>query len=230
MQDSITKKIGQELALSSFDFLEQIPNILTAPELINNPTLAVTKAIAIVGAKKIARLGEEYRKRVEMGQLKSSSNSKFSDKEAQNLLDVLKTINEGIGEDKFQAMKSLFFHSISININERGENEAYTLLQICNRLSGADLLVLTKLYNYREKNNFFELKNHNAEEWFTEICKELGMVDVTVVRQHAEVLSRENLLSPFLGSSEGPLVAAENLLSQLGKRLCQYILKYDSLN
>lgn len=223
----IPKKITNGFTDLSLEVIEQVPSILTSPDLLTNPHGVIIRAGAALITKKFSKLARDYQQARDLGQIKDLESEKVSEKNIESLLDLMKTIDNGVDEEQFRAMKSIFFCSISMDGTQKEEAEAYTLMQVCKRLTGQQILILSKLYQYTKNSGegFFKI-DHIASEWFIKLCDDLSMVDPIIVRKNFKNLEEEALVSVYLGSSQGPSIFASTLLTPLGSRLSEYITRY----
>lgn len=80
--------------------------------------------------------------------------------ELMKYIDSAETPDEAV----FQAMKSIFFHSISKNADEQAEILGYQYMQICKQFNSMDLLVFKTCFHLYEDHPVLDQIGHYANE------------------------------------------------------------------
>lgn len=186
---------------------------------------------ATIKGSLLTQLGRELEKYRDEGKIKEDFLSTY--KNRMSFYELLKFIDEEVpDEERFRAIKSIFFTSISKDAKEHEEKLAYELMQICKRLSSGDLLVLKAAYdivngclapsmpaiNDREK---------NANDWLNLIAQQIGHSLPSLVEVHEKNLTELKLISDRTLSDRSGVQPTQHFrLTTLGYKFCEFITKY----
>lgn len=161
-------------------------------------------------------------------------------KQQATLLEFLKFIDgeETPDEERFKAMKSIFFASITKNITEDDEILTYQLMQICKKLSSAEILILNGAYAVVKNTGKkllegINVSNCNANIWAQIVSKKIGHNLPDIVFQHENHLMELKLITDrqyLRNNTEVPRDFSTSQyfrLTALGYKLCEFITKYE---
>lgn len=236
--------IGKELI--NFDDPKNIAKFLQQPAtklaefitgiLISDTTDWKLSAGHIVQAsikwKLFSQLGKEIKSYIEKGKIKEEFLDKEQNKQA--LSDLLKFIDEtSPNEDRFIAMKTLFFKSVSDNSSEEEQILSYQFMQICRQLESSDLLIIKAAFDIKRGNLLNKLESdridpndRSAHGWLTNISKQIGHGIISLIEVQEEKLVNYKLISPRTHNDKSGVHSIENYrLTDLGCRLCEFIIK-----
>jgi len=157
-------------------------------------------------------------------------------KQQATLVEFLKFIDSGEtpDEERFKAMKSLFFYSISKEATEKTEKDAYEMMQICKELSSMEVLILKANFNlvigtaksHAGKN--VSKRTNTRATWFITVANELGYDFPEIVERHEKHLMELKLISEIDNPSRNAMIPTDYFrLTTLGYKLCEFITKYD---
>lgn len=141
-------------------------------------------------------------------------------------------------EERFRAMKSIFFYSISKKASEDDEFWAYEFLQTAKKLSGTEILILKANFDLATGNISKSVPNAHLGSaqskrsvWKRVIAAQMGYEE-----RHAIVTKyEENLESLGLISPRGEDTRFHNefeptqkyRLTEVGYKFCEFITKYE---
>jgi len=180
----------------------------------------------------MTQLGRELKEYIKKGQIKEDY---FATHKTQaSLCELLKFIDEEVpDEERFKAMKSIFFTSVSKDTLKDDEAMAYELMQICKKITGGGLLVLKAAYDIAngrlafEYNGKIDLGIHTATTWLHIISKQIGHNISSLVEVYEENLIKLKLISNrHLPDRSGVNPTKHFRLTPLGYKLCEFIVKY----
>lgn len=187
---------------------------------------------ATIKGNLLTQLGLELKKYREEGKIKEDFLA--TDKNRMSLCELLKFIDEEIpDEERFRAIKSLFFASISKDVTEDEEKLAYELMQICKKLSSGELLVLKAAYDVvigRLAPNMSNINHQekNANDWLNLIAKQIRHSLPSLVEVHEKNLMELKLISDRTLSDRSGIRPTQHFrLTTLGYKLCEFITKYE---
>ena len=237
-------KMSEDKELIKLDDIESIVDFLKQPatkmaQFLTGILVSDTRDLkfstgrlvqASIQSKLFSQLGREIRDYIEKGKIKED----FLDKEQnqQSLYDLLKFIDEATpDEDRFNAMKTLFFKSVAIHSSDEEQILSYQLMKLCRDLDSGDLLVLKAAYDI--KNGKFSNKlipseintnNEAAHSWLQNISKQIGHEITSLVEVHEDKLVNLKLIGPRTHSDRSGVRLLNNYrLTDLGYKLCEYI-------
>jgi hypothetical protein len=226
-------------------------------EFLEQPTIKISEALTGVFASEISdlklsagklvqasikgqfikQLGKELKQYIEKGKIKEDYFATNKDKAS--LYELLKFIDEEVpDEERFKAMKSIFFMSISNDIQKGQQELVYELMHICKQLNAGDILVLKSVYDifkesaergkaYITPNTQIDLTNNSASYWLDIISKKIGHKIPTLIEKHEAVLMGLGLLSPRTLPDKSGIVASPRFrLTELGWEMIDFITKY----
>lgn len=206
---------------------------LLDPEVVSNPmAVAVKVGIGIV-SHFTAKLFSEFKDKIKNGTLKNKDFS--TEKPALIFTDLCKVIDDGkIDEERFKAMKSIFFYSVSKEATEKTEKDAYEMMQITKELSSMEVLILRANFNMvigtaKSHTGKNANKRTNARgAWFITIANELGYDFPEIVGRHEKHLMELKLISEIDNPARNAMIPTDYFrLTTLGYKLCEFITKYD---
>jgi hypothetical protein len=130
-------------------------------------------------------------------------------------------------EDKFNAMKSLFYSVISSNVSAKDQILNYQLFQIAKGLTSSQLLVLMTCYDIYQKNEV-PIKLSYFHEWLDLLANRIGHGISSLIERDEETLVENILLTPHKKAFGKEEIAKDFArLSGLGIKLCENLIKYD---
>jgi hypothetical protein len=180
--------------------------------------------------KLFSQLGKEIKNYIEAGKIKDDFLNEDSKK--QSLSDMLKFIDESSpSEDRFTAMKSLFFKSVSIDSTDEEQILAHQFMQICKQLESSDLLILKAAFDIKHDNLRNQLKStkidpndRSAHGWLANISKQIGHgISSLVEVQEGKLISLKLIYPRTHSDNSGVLSIKDYRLTDLGCRLCEFI-------
>lgn len=157
------------------------------------------------------------------------------------LTELLKIINSGeIDEEKFKAIKSIFFSGVAQDSNESDEFWSYEFLQTAKMLNGTEILILKANFDIVNhvcndkvsatiKNGFLPW---NRSAWRNIVSLQMNLVGAeSLVFKSEEKLEKLGLISPRQEknnfSEEFVAVDKDNYrLTLMGLHFCAFITKY----
>ena len=184
------------------------------------------------------KFSSEYKEKIKNGELKNGNFA--TEKPALMFADLLKIINEGkIDEERFKAIKSIFFYSVSKDSTENDEMLAYELMKICKDLSSMEILILSA--NYAVVNNTGRPlaggiewgSNRGVNYWAQIISEKIGHNLPEFVLQFENHLMNLQLISlrQFVQSNtelpEHFMSTPHFRLTPLGYKFCEFMTKYE---
>lgn len=190
---------------------------------------------SVIKGNLLTQLGREMKKYHEEGKIKGDYLE--SDINRVTFKELLKFIDdESPDKIRFMAMKSIFFSSLD------GESEllAYQFMQICKKLSSAEILILKA--NYQIVKNTGEpleegisFNNRRVDNWSQVISKKIGHNLPEIVLQYENSLMDLKLISGYYYPTGRKDVIETDFsptshfrLTNLGYKLCEFIIKYEN--
>ena len=232
--------------------LIKIDSIKSIAEFLQQPTLKIAEALtgilssdlrviklsagrlvqASIKFKLFTQLGKELKEYIEKGKIKE--NYYATNKNQASLCELLKFIDEEIpDEERFKAMKSIFFTSVSRNVHEKDEELAYELMQICKKLTSGEILVLKAVYDiindrFAPDMASFDLETESASTWLDIIASQIGHNMSSLIEMHEQKLIGLKLITDRVYSDRSGISNTPHFrLTQLGYKLCEFITKYE---
>jgi hypothetical protein len=166
---------------------------------------------------------------IDKGKIKEDyANSKHG---FQSLYEILDLIDKDVpDEDKFNAMKALFYSVISADINEGERILNYQLFQIAKNLTSSQILVLKVCHDIRQKNEIPKDLNFLCD-WNSMVAKHIGHGIGSLIERDEETLLQNKLLTSHnetRGTVNSVGIFKDNArLSGLGIKLCENLIKYN---
>ena len=215
------------------EFLEQ-PKIKIAEAITGGleagvPGLIVAGARIVQGAIKgdmLRQIGREINVLVEKGKIKEDYVAqKYG---FQSLRDILEFIDsEAPDQERFLAVKAMFF---AVNSVDAVEGEAllnYELFQITKKLTGSQLLILKVSYEIRKKG---EQLDSSAEAWLKFIAERVGHNVASLIEKDESVLIDHRLLTIRVYNDQSGIRGGKGgRLTDLAVKLCENLEKYEAL-
>ncbi|MEA3369538.1 MAG: hypothetical protein U9Q24_04225 [Candidatus Ratteibacteria bacterium] len=186
----------------------------------------------------LSQLGKEMNDYIEKGKIKKDFLSKSYNQ--QSLLNLLQFIDENSpDEERLKAMKTLFFKSVFVDVNETDQILAYHFMRICRELSSGDLLILKaafEIYNGKISKKVcpdpstFDKNLTSADNWLISIANQTGHGLKSLVENHEDKLINLKLISPRKHSDKSGIAKAKYFrLTDLGYKICEFIYKENTL-
>jgi hypothetical protein len=169
--------------------------VLADPMLASDPNQAMTKALAIAGAKIWTGLFNSYKEKEKAGELKTPE----TDYPDQSLLEILQAINQASSdEDRINAMKAIFMRSIAKTATKEDEALSYQMMQICKNLTGEDILILKANYAMATdpKAVHYKSETNSVWEWASQVARQMGHGLRDLVSRREKHLSDQGLIAP----------------------------------
>lgn len=208
------------------------------PEIASNPLSVIAKAGQAIATHFLAKFSSEYKTKVDKCELKSKDFT--TEKPALIFTDLLKTIDEGrIDEERFKAMKSIFYIATEKNAGREQEEMTYRLFQIAKQLSSEEIFILSANYNVVKGTSKPTQKGiewgatRDIGYWAQIIAEQIGHNLPEIVMQYEEHLIGLKLISDRHYPIEKTRVTQHFeatsyfRLTVLGYRLCEFITKYE---
>lgn len=183
------------------------------------------------------QLGREIKKYVEEGKIKEDYFA--TNLNQQTLSELLKFIDTEVpDEERFKAIKSIFFTSVSKNSTKDDEILAYEFLQTAKKLSSTEILILKanfeiaqdKISEAVSKEQIANGKSHR-NSWRRIIAQQMGFGSLdSIVIKYEENLESLGLISPrnveehFQGNFES---TQKFRLTETGYKFCEFMTKYE---
>ncbi len=192
---------------------------------------------ASLKGKLLTQIGRELKEYQKKGKIKEDYFA--TNKNQASLYELLKFVDDEVpDEERFKAMKSIFFSSISKEATEEDEELAYLLMQVCKQLTSADVLILKAAYEIINGKKILEEgvihTEDNAIKWFEIIAKQIGHNVPGLVEGREDKLTELKLITPRIKKPSSyvlPMTTFERnndfRLTLLGKKLCEFITRYD---
>lgn len=135
-------------------------------------------------------------------------------------------------EDRFNAMKALFFSAISGDSSTEKEILAYELMQVCKKLKAGDLLVLKANFDVAENRSIRNLSKediqnaHSSSQWLDVISEQIGHKIRSLVEVHEANLIELKLITRRTYDDLSGFPKTDHFrLTDLGYQLCQHIIR-----
>ena len=187
---------------------------------------------ASIKCKLFEQLGNELRDYIDKGKIKEDFLNESQNQHS--LSDLLKFIDETTpDEERFNAMKSLFFKSVADSSSESEQALSYQFMKFCKDLESGDLLVLKAAYDISNGNlskNIGQVKLKSAEVagWLNNISIQIGHKIKSLVEVHEDKLENIKLISSRTHADRSGFKTTDHYrLTELGFRICEYIYKKD---
>lgn len=230
------KKIASDVKNVAVDCLQVLPEILT-PEIITDPHLVIVKIARKMGSFYLTKFGKEYNERRAKNEIKNTDFK--TEKPMLFFNDLLKTIDKGnLEEERFRAMKSIFFSGISKDSTQQDEVLAYEFMQTAKKLNGTEILILKANFEITKENisktvSEEALKNGKSRRapWRAVIVQQMGSVDFDgVIIRYEKNLELLGLISPRIEDTRFPddFVPTQKFrLTNTGYKFCEFITNYE---
>lgn len=178
---------------------------------------------AIVG-NLMTQVGREINKLIDNGKIKENyAETKYGFKSLQELLKFIDS--EAPDEDRFKAVKTMFFALNSIDVEDLGEEILrYQLFQICIRLSSSQLLTLKAAYELKKQH----VEHSSADSWLRDIAKQIGHNSAGLVENDETTLEYEKLITGRIHSDRSGVRGYNARLTDFGISLVEYLSKYEN--
>ena len=175
---------------------------------------------AVIKSSFLTQLGREIEEYRDKGKIKEDYFA--THKQRATLIELLKFIDEEVPDnERFNAIKSIFFNSIAKDASERDEILGYELLKLCRKLTSGDILVLKSCYrNIDSMKDFQETIN-----WLNKVSEDIHL-PIRLIELYEKNLMSLNLLSGRHGKSQDIIAAGVNgRITDLGAELYKFITK-----
>jgi hypothetical protein len=192
---------------------------------------------ASIQSKLYTQLGREIGDYIEKGKIKEDFLD--NDHSRQSIAELLKFIDESApDETRFNAMKSLFIRSVSVDSDEDIKALSYQFMKLCKDLESAHLLILKATYEiWREIEGKKKVKfetaggtinitagGSSATAWLKNIAAKIGHNIIYLVEVHEGKLIDFKLIYPRRTRDLSWVASMTNYrLTDLGLRLCEFI-------
>lgn len=179
----------------------------------------------LVKGEGLKQLFLEVQELREKGKIKDEYlNSKYGKK---TFADILKLIDEeNIDPAKWDAIKQVFFTTVSSNSEEKDRVRAYYLMQTCLLLKALDFEVLRVCYEIYLTPNHAYKSIRTAGDWVRIVSDKLGYGLPEFVEKSENKLIDQGLISNRTFSDRSGVNTGQNFrLTRLGIALCEMIYK-----
>lgn len=175
----------------------------------------------VLKGKPLKQLGRELTALQKRGRIEEDyANKKFG---FQSLAELMAFIDSEVpDEDRFTAMKALFYSIIDKKAPAGSDILRYQLFQICKRLNSSQLLTLKACYRLY-KNGF---KTSSAQGWLATVAGEAGHRSVGLVENDETTLEQERLISGRTYVDRSGVNGYNARLTDLGISLVENIMNY----
>lgn len=177
----------------------------------------------------LKQLSKEIKEYTEKGKIKP--NWDLVEKNRASFLELLNCIDEESPDEiKFNAIKSVFLSSISINNNQE-DSLNYQLLKITKKLTSGDILVLKALYEIANDKDYQKEKGISdnfsvVSSWLNITADYMGHKIPSLVEHYEDNLMNLKLISNRTHSDLSGFNSTPYFrLTKLGHLLCQHIIK-----
>lgn len=177
----------------------------------------------------LTQLGRELQEYIKKGRIKEDYYA--SGKNKASLNELLKFIdNEAPDDERFKAMKSIFFSGVSIDVDARQEEVAYQFLLLCKKLNSIDILILRACYKIYLGE---DVENVNTGinafgDWVNTVSEKIGYGLPELISAADPKLVELGLLSGRTYSDKsGIRTGKEFRLTTLSIKLCEFITEYE---
>lgn len=181
---------------------------------------------ASIGGTFLVQLGRELGELQRKGRIKEDCYA--TSRQQASLLELLKFIEEAPDEEVFRAAKSIFLSSIEVDADDHDELICYELLKVCRRLKAGELLVLKTTWEmFQENPDYVRGRvSNSADGWLDLLSKRISL-PLGLIEAYERVLIENNLLSGRRHPDRSGIDDSECRLTELGKTLCDRIVRYD---
>lgn len=234
--DSKTLTNIEPQVLKEIDKLVKNPTPINAIELLTGIFTSSKKELILSGSR-IAQaafkgdfwqqLGSEVKDLRKKGQIDDKHlNSRLGKVLFAELLEAVDA--ESMDEEKFKAMKSIFFCSIAKDTDELRQAKAYQLLRACRQLNSMDILVLKACYKVCLENNPSNESIHTRDDWTKIITEKIGFGLPQLVNQAEEKLVELGFLTAWTTGDRSGIKAGQTfrLTEGLGIDICEFITQF----
>lgn len=220
-------------------FLEITPFAaqLLDPEIVSNPLSVIAKMGQAIASHFLSKFFSEYKAKVDDNELRNRDF--ITEKPILILADLLRIVDEGkIDEERFRAMKSIFYVATQKNSEKSQEEMAYRMFHIAKQLSSEEILILSA--NFAVVKNTGKplargivLSSRHINDWAQIISEKIGhnlpefvlqfenhLVDLQLISSKQFMQNNTELPEHFKPSQYFRL-------TPLGYKLCEFITKYE---
>lgn len=172
---------------------------------------------------------KEWGRLAEKGKIPPEEDLKNKTNFFQTLGQILSFLNEAPDEERFHAVKSLFFYYLS-SYDEDIEEQAIYMMSIVKELNTSELKTLSAIYRlYLEENGSDARDSINRNKWLNDVAAKAGHKIVSRIERDEARLLESKLISKAL--SGGSRVDKRGFrLTDLGITLCSFLAKGDQLD
>ena len=173
----------------------------------------------------LTQASREINKLVEEGKIKEDyAETKYGFKSLEELLSFIDS--EAPDEDRFKAVKAMFFALNSVDVKDSGEEILrYQLFHICTKLSSSQLLTLRAAYEFKKQHT----EHSSADAWLRDVAKQIGHNSAGLVENDETTLEHEKLITGRIHNDRSGVRGYNARLTDFGISLIEYILKYENL-
>jgi hypothetical protein len=214
-----------------------LPELLD-PNIAHESTSVVVKTLQKIVEHFLIRFFNESKKQSEAGNIRKENF--ITEKPLLSFSESIKIIKEGeIDEQKFNALKSIFFSGISMNSTERDEFWSYEFLKVIREVSGAEILILKAIYEIvqgrssqevlKETENSFNSPIRARWRYIISLQMDLGGGD-SIVFRYENNLEKLGLISPRNEDdrfSNEFTPTPKYRLTEMGYKFCEFMTKYE---
>ncbi|MGV8172126.1 MAG: hypothetical protein ACP5OA_05535 [Candidatus Woesearchaeota archaeon] len=214
-----------------------LPELLD-PEITSDPIPIVIKTLQKIGGHYLMKFFNDTKSKIKTKEIKLENFN--TEKPLLSFSEAIRIIEEGkIDEEKFRALKSIFFCGINKNSTELDEFWSYEFLKTVNNISGTEILILKANFDIAnsakedvlsriEKND----NKFNRNAWMRIIALQMNLDG------HSALVSKyeSNLVGLGLISSpnsdnrfSGDFVPTKYYrLTDTGYKFCEFMTKYEN--
>jgi len=198
-------------------------------EFMSHGAVALTgRGVRIVQGALKGELFQQVAKEVKDLQEKGKIDKNFEQRKYgfQSWVELLTVIDEDTpDEDRFEAMKAMFYSANRINATDGDQILGYQLFQIAKRLSSNELLVLKATSEMSRKGPM--RPGSGFRDWAMDVAQQLGHNLVSLIEHAERALVDNQLLSErTLPDRSGIQLQDKWRLTDLGIRFCENIERY----
>jgi hypothetical protein len=182
--------------------------------------------------KLFQQVGQEVRELRDKGKIRDDfAESKYGFK---SLIELLRVIDEETpDEDKFEALRAMFYSVNKVSVQEKDQVLNYQLLQIAKRLTSGELLTLHAVYRLYRSGRCAQGTTERLRDWAAGVSNYADHGSLDLVMRHERKLEEEGLITEQVQTGSAPYQRQEQnvwnkdgRITQIGIRFCENIKTY----
>ncbi|MBN1779040.1 MAG: hypothetical protein JW816_02370 [Candidatus Buchananbacteria bacterium] len=218
------KSLSKFLDKPTIKIAEAITGALSLgrPEML---TIGGRLVQGVIKGKLMQQLGREMKQLIEKGKIREDyAKTKYGFK---SLADILEFIDsEAPDEDRFRAVKALFFATISKDVNDIKQIANDRLLQIVKKLTSSEILTMKINYEIFLDREGRKLITPSADSWPTAIASKIGHNLKYLVELDEKALVDNKIIHERRYPDQSGINDSNARLTDLGIKICKTIENY----